>query len=145
MITIGMFFDEYGSVLLEETPEKEMEDAKKEIEELIPSDHIKYKIVRPDKLNETPLDLYLIDIGGLCAIYNNPQIDYYIHKIIESVENKPGTLFILWSEFTCKWYKDAVEEEFPDLINNNNVIIRYPKTFSDSIDWQSEVKKWLGL
>lgn len=140
-----MFFDEYGSVLMEETPEKEMEDAKKELEEFIPKKGIKYKIVRPDQLKNILLDVYVVDIGGLCAIYNNPKIDYYIHKIIESVDNKPGTLFILWSSFTCKWYKDAVENEFPELRENNNVIIRYPEAFGNEIEWKDEVKKWLNL
>jgi hypothetical protein len=91
--------------------------------------------VHPHKLRGMFTDVYVIDYGGMMPGCDDLVAGIF-RSLIEQVEEKPNTLFIIWSTFSSRWYQDIVEEENPELLVAPNVV------FAMSDDGWDKIEKW---
>jgi hypothetical protein len=117
---IGMYFDPYATSM--KTVDEEYKEAQELLDEYIGCAN-QYEVnILPYKLDNNPVDIYVMDVGGL---YGGEDMMYsHYRDLISQIQQKPNTLFILWSTFTQKWYKEIVEDEFSFLANVHNVMFR---------------------
>ena len=106
------------------TPEEEYESIRMEFtEEIFPDTKIDFEEkVQPHHLENKPVDFYIFDFGGLlpgCPGLITSQVT----EFIKSAEDHPNALFILYSAFTGREYKNLMEDDFPEL-KLHNVYIR---------------------
>jgi hypothetical protein len=101
--------------------------------------------VLPHQLKNKPVDLYVFDVGGLgCQMGSGDSLTFsHVRTLAEMVQERPNTLFVLWSSFTTAWYKEIVSEEFPELANAPNVLHRYEDKFGPENDqFEKKLKAW---
>lgn len=105
--------------------------------------------VPPDKLPNST-DIYVVDFGGLNIGYGGGGSgsgshlgDSYCRAIHRLIEDRPGTLFLIWSEFTRRWYMSMVAEELGQTAHAANVVF-YPTTDDEAQAW-STIRAWLGV
>lgn len=138
---IYVYVDWMGGMF--ETPEEEYEQIKIQLELALETDKFIYKTeIPPWKLENEKVDVYIIDFGGLLP-GSEDSIRSIYRELIKQIEEKPNTLFILWSHFTCEWYADVMEEVAPDL-KGFNVIKRPPSKGEDYRHWEEKLRDWVG-
>jgi len=109
--------------------------------------------INPERFNESPpADIYIIDFGGLGVGYTGSigMADICGHHLATQIKNHPGSLFVIWSQFTALWYGMLVEEELrlsmeEGKVPKNVVMYRPRKTLTDdTINWR-KIRTWLGI
>jgi hypothetical protein len=143
---VGMYFDSIASI--SQTQEEEYEEAEYLIREIFPERTRKLRFehnVLPSHLANSTTKLYLFDIGGMGAYGGYTGVDSLLNELARQVEDRPNTLFVLWSSFTCKWFWDLVQSDYKQLTDAPNVLYRCDKTSicgDDAESWQSQLKEW---
>ncbi len=61
----------------------------------------------------------------------------HFRELVKQIQEKPNTLFIIYSVMTQGWYKEAIERYAPELKEDFNVLF-----FMDS-DYEEKLKKWI--
>ena len=89
--------------------------------------------------NAPRADVYVIDFGGLGSGLSTTLASLCARQLQVLVEKHPGSLFLLWSAFTGRWYRDEIEAEAGDLPAN----VRVYAACSDEF-WHG-VRAWLGI
>lgn len=85
-------------------------------------------------------DIYIYDYGD---IYMGSEFLTKLNHedLAKKIENEPGRLFILWSEFTSDSFWDQIRSESPGLIGAANVL-----TINDDPNkFDHKVASWFGL
>jgi hypothetical protein len=77
----------------------------------------------PHKLLEgEKCDIYVFDFGGMMPGCESMVVNHF-RSLCKAIEDKPNTLFVIWSSFSYDvYYKDMLETEFPQLANVPNVV-----------------------
>lgn len=144
---IGMFVDWVGAT-------KTQEDEYKEIEEFVMAaigpGHKFESNVPPHKISNH--DVYVIDFGGLSAMGSRDSYSVLVHELIRKIEDKPNTLFVIWSNFTFRAYRQEMlerlgleEESLLDVQEDgtikkhnidhpHNLVVKDSEDFVDSIE-----------
>lgn len=78
--------------------------------------------VQPHELAGTSVDMYVIDYGGLMPGAES-LVQSIFRELINQIEDKPNTLFVIWSSISFKWYSEIIEDENPELSKAPNVVI----------------------
>lgn len=116
-----LFLDEYASMM--SSQEEEYEELEKLLRETVPCESFYFRRnVTPQELAGQSPDIYAFDIGGMC--YEDHSGDRrlnWCHNVIRQVEDHPDTLFVPFSEMTSDYWKFAIEEFLPELLNAPNV------------------------
>ena len=92
----------------QQSQEEEYEQIKKDMSSIIGPNFIYKTEIYPHELKNDPVDFYIMDWGGLLPGAEMTTMSLY-RSLLEQIENKPNTLFIIWSLFTNRWYKEAIE------------------------------------
>jgi hypothetical protein len=119
-----------------QTPEEEYVQIKKDMSKIIGPDFIYKTDVFPQNLKNDPVDFYIIDYGGIGPGCEDTIISLY-HSLLEQIENKPNTLFIIWSSFTQRWYKEAIESSDYNITNFN--VVYYGDVSEEA---EQRIKNW---
>lgn len=91
-----------------QTQEDEYAQIKKDMSKIIGPDFTYKSDIFPHEIGNDPVDFYIMDYGGLLPGCDDTIRSLY-RSLLEQIENKPNTLFIIWSSFTQRWYKEAIE------------------------------------
>lgn len=144
---IAMFVDWVGAI---RTEDEEYLEIRQFVEAAIGTDHKFETKVAPHKLLNH--DVYVIDFGGLSAMGSRDSYSVLVHELIRQVEDRPNTLFVIWSNFTFKAYREEMLERLglaepgmqdirPDgtmpavsLDHPCNVVVKSTEDFIDSIE-----------
>ena len=145
MITINILVDELGAC--DTTPEGEIEEIKETMSNTLKNTKIKYReyINSTEKFYTSTADIYIFDFGGISAYGGYNLIEDELRMLMKKIENSPGKLFIIWSAYTFTWYKDIMTNEYPELLDNNNVLNYYDSKFDEYDAFSNTVRSWLGL
>ena len=105
---------------MSQTVEEEYQGIKDEFEdEIFPDQNIDFESkIQPHHLANKPVDFYIFDFGGMLPGAQG-LIDSQVREFIRQAENHPNALFILYSAFTGREYKNVMEDEFPELKLHN--------------------------
>jgi len=95
------------------------------------------KNIYPGDLKNRPVDMYVFDYGGMGMMGHADTIHSLLRFLLEAVENKPNTLFIMWSAMSSRWYKELMEDENKELSSQPNVIFR-----GMGENWADQVRDW---
>ena len=118
--------------------EKDEYNEIKEVMESVIGHGFVYKTgIRPDRLDNEAVDIYIIDWGGVLPGAEG-MVRYVYRALLGQIENKPSTLFVLWSHHTERWYSGVVRSEFPEITNQPNVI------FWSSEKAQEAIRAWVA-
>ncbi len=141
------YFDPYASIGSSDDEEyQEAEDKLKE--NCFPDENLIFKRkVFPHQLANSNVRLYLFDIGGISC---NPgaNYDHLYNSLAEQARDRPDTLFVLWSAFTCRYFFDIVTETYPDLVKLPNIVYAYdPKEIWGPADGDvcEKIKAWFAV
>jgi hypothetical protein len=107
----------------QQEPEDEYAEIKNDFCEILGLDPNKVTFltdVMPHKLQGTSVDAYVIDYGGMMP-GSEDLVRSIFREVINQIEDKPNTLFIIWSKFSFDWYQELIKEESPELIAPNVV------------------------
>lgn len=118
-------------------PKEEYEEIKQRFcEELClePNEVTLVPDVMPHTLSGISTDAYVIDYGGMLSGVDD-LVRSIFREFIKQVEDKPNTLFIIWSTFSFRWYKELIEDENPDLKAPNVAFAL------DDEGWE-KIKRW---
>ncbi len=96
--------------------------------------------VYPHELSNKKVDIYVIDYGGVLPGCES-MIASHFRELVNQVENKQNTLFIIWTTMTLNWYMEIIKKDNPEL-QHPNVIFREERYFTDIDYWIKQVKKW---
>ncbi|MCE5335228.1 MAG: hypothetical protein LLG06_11655 [Desulfobacteraceae bacterium] len=128
----------------EQTPEEEYAEIKRRLCELldISPANMTYKTeVFPHQLNNESLDLYVIDFGGVLPGCEDTIVSQF-GELLNQIENKPSTLFVIWSRFTAWFYEEAIRKYHPD-ISAPNVSIWTDRDTPEGYTMQElEIIRW---
>jgi hypothetical protein len=103
------------------TPEDEYLEIRKWIENLL-GIPVEYETEsHPAYLDNKPVDIFIMDFGGMLPGCEDTIRSIY-RELVRQVEEKPNTLFILYSAFTEQWYKEVMQMVSPDLRDAHNVV-----------------------
>lgn len=131
---VGMCVDWMGN------EQEEYEEIKEEIKKILEQEKIIFKEgIMPHMIN-TPLDLYIVDFGGVLSGCDDTIISFF-GGLLDSIENRPQTLFIIWTSFTLDWYIKALHKEAKEYVEGElpfNVII-FDK---DNNECKEKIKDW---
>lgn len=83
----------------------------------------------PWMLAQQKVDAYIIDYGGLLPGSDDGIRSTY-RSLLEQIQEKPNTLFVLYSAFTQRWYLGVMEATAPEL-KAPNVLYRNDDDFED--------------
>ena len=114
------------------TADEEYVEIENEIKEIVGRPFVYKTEVYPYKLENDPVDIYIIDFGGVLPGAESMVVDVY-RQVLKQIEDKPNTLFVLWSTFTQRWYANIIETDFPELTSPPNVICRQDDSAWDTI------------
>lgn len=136
MIKVGMYLDEYASMM--STQEEEYKDLQEDLErELFQGQEHKVTIdVPPWKLEGYNFDLYVVDFGGICSInYGSDAFKRYSDPLAKAIQDNPSTYFMIWSTFTVAYLKEGFYDLFGlDCWNDSYWpanVIRWPERYDD--------------
>ena len=88
-------------------------------------------------------DVYVYDFGGVGFMGASGLVESTHNDFMKKIENEPGRLFILWSQFTSDEFWDQAEQEYPELVNLGNVLTY--KGGSERDEFQKNISDWLGI
>ncbi len=130
---------------LDMTPEDEYKQIKTWMERILETKDFVFKTdVHPWDIKNLPVDVYIIDYGGIMPGCDS-MIEGIYRSLIEQIEDKPNTLFVLWSQFTARWYEEMMEGVTPEL-KGFNVTKRmdWQTLSSESIEnFEKKLKSWV--
>lgn len=102
--------------------------------------------IDPLRLGDSPsADIYVVDFGGLgvgYGSYSEPM--RCTSELVKKIENCPGSLFLIWTQFTFDWYENYVKDELQGdigFIPNNVLLYRYG---NENKFWD-KVRTWVGI
>jgi len=121
---------------LGQTPDEEYEQIKKDMSSIIGPDFIYKTEIFPHDLKNDPVNFYIMDWGGILPGAEMTTLSIY-RSLLEQIENKPNTLFIIWRTFTQRWYREAIENSDYS-IDGHNVV--YFGALDD--DAEKTIKNW---
>ena len=99
---------------------------------------------RPQDALQMPLDVYAIDYGGMGVFGATDTVLSIARAVDKLAEERPSLLVILWTSFTGRFYRDAVENDAGDLLERPNVIYRDGALGCTSLDYQERRKEFQG-
>ena len=134
MIKVCAFVDRIGSGTT--TPDEEYAYIKKEIEDALDQEILFKKNISPWQLKNEPCDCYVIDYGGIST--GGSRDIFFFKDVLSIVQEKPNTLFVLWSAFSERFYQETIEEENPTFKAPNVVFL------SDSDNYKDQIKLWFS-
>ena len=97
--------------------------------------------ISPSDFFDRKADIYVYDFGGMDVMGSGGLTEFNNRELAEKIQNEPGRLFILWSEFTSNDFWDQVRYEFPELVDANNVLT----INDDPKEFDFKVASWFGL
>jgi len=103
------------------TPEDEYGEIEDMFRMMVPGGLFFERDIQPYDLKNRPCDVYVFDFGGLLPGCDS-LIESQYRVLIQAIEDRPNTLFVIWSTFSGRIYKEFVEAEFPEHKNFNVVI-----------------------
>jgi hypothetical protein len=93
--------------------------------------------VMPHKLQGMSTDIYVIDYGGMLP-GSDDLIRSIFRDVIRLIEDRPNTLFVIWSQFSMNWYRELVKEESPELVAPNVIFMPHV----DLEDEWERIRRW---
>lgn len=113
-LRVWVFTDVFAS--MGKTQEEEYEEIQRELQELVPEIKLTFSLNKsPDQLSNASPDVYLFDIGGMCATdYGGSQRRNWCHMLMRQIDDHPNTLFIPWSSMTGDSIRSAMQEFLPE-------------------------------
>jgi hypothetical protein len=98
-----------------------------------------------DLRNAPRADVYVVDFGGLGSGFCTTMASLCVTQLQVMVEKHPGSLFLLWSAFTGRWYRDAIEDAAGDLVGESPLPGNVRVYASHSNEFWQAVRAWLGI
>lgn len=93
--------------------------------------------VKAERLTaEQRCDLYVFDVGGLCA--EGCDITHQYRALFSAIANRPSTLFVLWSAFTARYYWQEVARAYRAQQKAANVAVRVQPL----LEFEARVVTW---
>jgi len=97
-------------------------------------------------------DVYVVDFGGLGVGYgSNSSAERCCHQLVQAIEDNPGRLYIIWSAWTMRWYKDMLRDilvaAMPLDADVDDVKVELPANvivYDYSSSWD-EIRAWMGV
>lgn len=106
--------------------------------EIIGHENFIYKTnVFPHQMKNDKVDIFIMDFGGVMPGCEDTVQSHY-RSLLEAIQEKPNTLFVIYSLFTERWYERTIEKYFPEFIAPNVVYF----SDDDSID---KIRSWLDI
>jgi len=134
-----MCTDPMASMIHDHDQELEYEAIEKELRSEL--DDFELSIERnvlPHKLANRPFDIYLFDFGGMMPGCED-MVEGHYRELIRQIENHPNSVFILYSSFSVRWYKECMELESKELASQPNVTLELGGLWSEFVrDWFKE-------
>jgi len=93
----------------------------------------------PHQLANESFEIYLFDFGGMLPGCEDMVASQY-RELARQVEDHPNALFLLYSSFSVRWYKELMEEDSGELKNQPNVVF-----YDYDEEWVMKVKEWLKM
>lgn len=137
MIMVCAFVDPVGS--FNTTPDQEYDEIKEFIEKRLDREVIFKKNIPPWNMLQQPCDCYVIDYGGI-SYGCHDTVTSMFRCLLKKVNERPNTLFIIWSIFSERFFDEAVEAECSDF-NIHNVIFKS----RDSDIFIEKLQSWFSV
>jgi hypothetical protein len=102
--------------------------------------------VMPHNLQNMSTDVYVLDYGGMMP-GSEDTTRYIFRETINQIENKPNTLFVIWSSFSFNWYQELIERESPELVAPNVVFAMADNAWNRILKWfgrEADMKEGKG-
>ena len=150
-VKVGIFVDPLGTSL--QNPELEYREIEKEVRDALRGTSFipKFKReIQPDALSSERLDIYIVDYGGISMQGCSGLIDFYNRELIKSIEDKQGTLFIIWSSMMINYILEdrrnsGLTAEAPNLIFRGSIYDFASGRMIGDQDVGENIKRWLGI
>ncbi len=121
------------------TVDDEYDEIEKGLGELFPEAELQFeRQVYMHKLKEKEYDIFVFDWGGLLPGCEDLTHSIYRSLLAETRKYEKDRLYILWSSFTERFFKDAANEEFPEFISPNVV-------YSQDENYDKRCRLFFGL
>lgn len=88
-------------------------------------------------------DIYVYDFGGI-GVGAPGLVNSTNRALVKKIENEPGRLFIIWSQFTSDVFWEQAEKDYPEIIGMENVMTRGYRDES-TYRFDRRVASWLGI
>ncbi len=136
------------------SPDDEYKEIEATIRRWLPEKNITFKTeVQPHELENMPCDLYVFDWGG--ASIGNSMLEHFTEDLITQAQEKPNTLFVIWSAFCGPTYLGMVGNyNIPNLvkIDAERELYLYRNEVQPNVlitdigaDFERRFKEWFGL
>jgi len=139
-VKIIMCTDPMASMMHDYDQQKEYDAIERNMRETFPE--FKMVFVRdifPHQLANESFEIYLFDFGGMLPGCEDMVASQY-RELARQVEDHPNALFLLYSSFSVRWYKELMEEDSGELKNQPNVVF-----YDYDEEWVMKVKEWLKM
>ena len=139
--------DPMSSSIFDYDVDKEYEEIKKEFVERFHGIELEFETqVMPHHLDNKPLDVYVFDYGGMMPGCED-LIKSLFREFIKQAEDHPNTAFVLFSNFSERWYKEMIEADFSQYVENkqHNVIFKVSLDREDDDVFVERVKLITGV
>lgn len=123
--------------------QSDYEDIETQMSMLLSRAKVKIKFNRnvpPWELLSRNCDIYVIDYGGIAVQGARDTAMSVIGSMFKPIEEKPNTLFIVWTDFTVGFYEELIEQDNPGLINAPNVLL---SKFGDEEKFIDTIIQWV--
>lgn len=110
----------------------------------------------PAKILQLPnnTDLCVVDFGGLCGGYN--QVGALMCRdLVKTIEDRPSTLFMIWSSHSSYYFKETILEALSDELGRSvydddfkcpNNVQMYPERMSGwDVAWERAINWCKGI
>ena len=142
-LVMGLYVDFMGT--LDMRMKEEMDYIQTMFEEYFPNIKFLFKReLHPEGLKQTPVDLYVLDWGGILPGCDRLTETVY-NSLVKQIEEKPNTLFVIWSSFSEYNYKEELAQAFPKEKDKkfHNVLFRGGE--GDGSEFWEAVKLWIEV
>lgn len=121
LVQVAMYVDPAGTT--NRSPEGEYDVIEAYLRRILPDAEFTFKRgLPPSSLGlELRCDLYVFDVGGLCA--EGCDIKQQYRPLMQAIVERPSTLFVLWTVFTTRYYWGLVDVDYPKLREAANVLM----------------------
>ncbi len=133
-LSIYMHVDFMSSAQYDNDPNKEYDDIEAVLKELFVDYKLNFKRnIYPHQLKNDTCNIYLFDFGGLLPGCEDT-IKSHFKSFIEQADDHPNTIFLLYSRFTERWYKEVMEFEYSNRTDKQFNVLFWNTLTYDSDD-----------
>ncbi len=143
-LVMGIYVDFMGTLNM--GMKKEMDYIQTVFKDEFPDIEFLFKReMHPHNLKQSPIDLYVFDWGGVMPGCDRLTETLY-NTLVAQIGERPNTLFVIWSSFSERYYKDELENAFPKEKDKkfHNVLFKGGGGVDDSTKFWEAVKLWIS-